>query len=85
MARSATIVLSFSIALQMHKLWGVPRDPVARLRDLGYRCIPVGDIGMTKATEEDTLTFSLGKHAIVVTLDADFHMMLAVSGAADLR
>ena len=39
---------------------------------------------MGKATDEEILAFSLGKHGIVVTLDADFHTILAVSGASGL-
>jgi len=60
---------------------GVPRDAAALLRSLGHDCIHVGEIGMSKAADEEILAFSLGKHAVVVTLDADFHAILAVSGA----
>ena len=35
-----------------------------------------------KADDGDILAWSLGKNAIVVTLDADFHAILAVSGAS---
>jgi len=41
----------------------------------------VGEIGMSKAADEEILAFSLGRNAVVVTLDADFHAILAVSGA----
>ncbi len=36
---------------------------------------------MWKAADEDILAWALGRHAIVITLDADFHMILATSGA----
>ncbi len=36
---------------------------------------------MARATDSDILAFSLGRSAVVLTLDADFHTMLAVSGA----
>ena len=36
---------------------------------------------MSKATDEEILAFSLGRNAVIVTLDADFHTILAVSGA----
>jgi predicted nuclease of predicted toxin-antitoxin system len=42
----------------------------------------VGEIGMSKAADEEILAFSLEESAIVVTLDADFHTILAVSGAS---
>ena len=61
---------------------GVPRDAATRLRGLGYECIHVGEIGMGKAADDEILAWSLGKNAIVVTLDADFHAILAVSGAS---
>jgi predicted nuclease of predicted toxin-antitoxin system len=60
---------------------GVPRDAAARLRDLGYECMHAGEIGMGKSADDEILAWSLGKNAIVVTLDADFHTMLAVSRA----
>lgn len=60
---------------------GVPRDPAGRLRDLGYDCVHVGEIGMSTAAAEEILAFALGKNGVVVTLDADFHAILAVSGA----
>jgi predicted nuclease of predicted toxin-antitoxin system len=37
---------------------------------------------MSKAADEEILAWSLGKNAIVVTLDADFHTILAVTGAS---
>jgi predicted nuclease of predicted toxin-antitoxin system len=61
---------------------GVPRDAATRLRGLGYECIHVGEIGMGKAVDDEILAWSLGKNAIVLTLDADFHTILAVSGAS---
>jgi predicted nuclease of predicted toxin-antitoxin system len=36
---------------------------------------------MSRAADEEILAFSLGRDAAVVTLDADFHAILAVSGA----
>ena len=60
---------------------GVPRDAAALLRSLGHDCMHVGEIGMSKAADEVILAFSLERNAVVVTLDADFHAILAVSGA----
>jgi len=37
---------------------------------------------MSAAGDHEILEFALGKNAVVVTLDADFHAILAVSGAA---
>jgi predicted nuclease of predicted toxin-antitoxin system len=41
-----------------------------------------GEIGMSRTADEEILAFSLEKDAVVVTLDADFHTILAVSGAS---
>lgn len=59
---------------------GVPRDAAAGLRDLGHECVHVGDAGTSYAADDEILAWS-GQDAVVVTLDADFHTILAVSGA----
>lgn len=37
--------------------------------------------GCQRAADEQILEFALGKNSVVVTLDSDFHTILAVSGA----
>ena len=61
---------------------GVPRDAATMLRDLGFDCTHVGDIGMRKAADDEILRWSLAQNAIVVTVDADFHAILAVTRAS---
>ena len=61
---------------------GGPRDAATRLRGLGFECIHVGEIGMGKAADDEILAWSMEKNAIVVTLDADLHTILAVTGAS---
>ena len=61
---------------------GVPRDAATRLRGLGYECLHLAEIGMSKAADEEIPAFSLERNAIVVTLDADLHTILALSGAS---
>ena len=60
---------------------GVPYDAAALLRSFGYDCTHVGEIGMSRAADEEIVALSLERSAVVVTLDADFHAILAVSGA----
>lgn len=60
---------------------GVPRDVASLFRNLGYECMHVGEIGMWKASDGEILAFALERSAIIVTLDADFHAILAVAGA----
>jgi len=64
---------------------GVPRDAVGRLRDLGYDCVHVGEAGMSMAADEAILSFALGRNGVVVTLDSDFHAILAFPVRADHR
>lgn len=58
---------------------GVPRDAASELRDLGFECIHVSEVGMRTAKGDEVLAFALRAHATVLTLDADFHAILAVS------
>lgn len=60
---------------------GIPRDAAAFLRDRGHDCIHVGDVRMSMASDEEIIAWSLERKATVVTLDADFHTILAVSRA----
>lgn len=60
---------------------GVPRDAAARLRDFGYDCTHAGEIGMSQAADEKIVPLAMERFAAVVTLDSDFHAILAVSGA----
>lgn len=59
---------------------GVPRDSASQLRERGYQCIHVGEIGMQKAGDDEILALAAEERSTVVTLDADFHTILAVSG-----
>lgn len=61
---------------------GIPRDAATWLRKLGYECTHVGEIGMSKADDDEILALSLTQNATVVTMDADFHAIVAVSGAS---
>ena len=60
---------------------GVPRDAASLLRELGHDCTHVGEFGMSRATDQEILAWAVSENATVVTLDADFHTILAVSGA----
>jgi predicted nuclease of predicted toxin-antitoxin system len=61
---------------------GVPRDTAALLRERGHQCIHVGEIEMSTSADEEIVAYALGREAIIITLDADFHALLAVSGAS---
>jgi predicted nuclease of predicted toxin-antitoxin system len=60
---------------------GIPRDAAAFLRKRGHDCIHAGEMGMATATDEEIIAWSVKQRGIIVTLDADFHAILAVSRA----
>jgi predicted nuclease of predicted toxin-antitoxin system len=49
-------------------------------RQLGYDCRHVSELGMQKARDEDILSFAQDRGYTVITLDADFHALVAVRG-----
>jgi predicted nuclease of predicted toxin-antitoxin system len=57
----------------------VPRGAAVLLRERNYECTHVGEAGMSRATDQQILAWSLAQESTVVTLDADFHAILAVS------
>ena len=60
---------------------GLPRSAAALLRGEGIDTIHVGDIGMATALDADILALGRQEQRVIVTLDADFHALLAFSGA----
>jgi predicted nuclease of predicted toxin-antitoxin system len=60
---------------------GMPRDVAAGLRALDFDCVHLAGVGRSESTDPEVLQFSLAQEATIVTLDADFHTILAVSGA----
>ena len=57
---------------------GVPADAATLFRQLGYECLHVSEAGMSRAGDEEILAFAAERGAVVVTLDADFHALVAV-------
>ena len=58
---------------------GVPRSTAPALSDLGFSAQHVGELGMATATDAEVLDKARTLEAVVVTLDADFHMLLAIN------
>ena len=61
---------------------GVPRSAAAILRRALQDAIHVGDIGMAAAPDSFILRYASSENRIVVTLDSDFHALLALSGSS---
>jgi predicted nuclease of predicted toxin-antitoxin system len=61
---------------------GLPRTAATALATLGWDVLHVGEIGMAAATDQDILRRALAERRAVVTLDADFHAILALENAS---
>jgi predicted nuclease of predicted toxin-antitoxin system len=60
---------------------GLPRTAAVLLRQANIDTIHVGDIGYASADDAVILQLCRDGGRVVVTLDADFHALLALSGA----
>jgi predicted nuclease of predicted toxin-antitoxin system len=59
---------------------GLPRSTAALLTQAGWDVIHVFEIGMSRADDVDILQRAQTEARFGVTLDADFHSLLAISG-----
>lgn len=59
---------------------GVPRNAAKLLRDCGFDAIHVGEIGMATATDSEIIRHAEREDRVIVTLDSDFHAIIAHSG-----
>ena len=62
---------------------GLPRSTVAELAKRGVVAEHIGELGMSRAEDRDILAEARTRGAIAVTLDADFHAILAMTRATD--
>jgi predicted nuclease of predicted toxin-antitoxin system len=62
---------------------GLPRSAAEDLRQAGIDTLHVGEIGLATAEDAEILQRGREDARIVVTLDADFHALLARSGSVD--
>ncbi|MEA1910316.1 MAG: DUF5615 family PIN-like protein, partial [Spirochaetota bacterium] len=58
---------------------GLPRSTVLELHKLSIDSVHVGDIGMSASTDSDIIRKAQEDGLIVVTLDSDFHTILAAN------
>ena len=62
---------------------GLPRSAASLLTAAGIDTVHVGDLGLSAAEDAVILQSGHEEGRTVVTLDADFHAILAMSGAID--
>jgi predicted nuclease of predicted toxin-antitoxin system len=60
---------------------GTPRTMAELLRRTGHDAVHTGEIGMAEAADVEILRRADAERRVVVTLDADFHALLALSQA----
>lgn len=60
---------------------GLPRSTAGLLNNFGFAAIHVGELRMAQASDSQILDYGRANHMIVVTLDADFHLILAATRA----
>ncbi len=61
---------------------GVPVDAANLLRERGYRATHVSEIGMTTHSDAEIIEAAAQMHSAILTLDADFHALIAVQRLA---
>ena len=61
---------------------GLPRSAVRHLEERGFDVSHVADIGHSRASDAEITTLALDQSRTIVTLDSDFHRLLAISGAS---
>ncbi len=61
---------------------GLPRGAVGTLRGSGFETVHASEVGMAAAADADILAYARREGRVIVTLDADFHALLATSNAS---
>jgi predicted nuclease of predicted toxin-antitoxin system len=60
---------------------GLPRSAVAVLQKVGWDVVHTFEVGLSRAADVELLEVARRESRTVVTLDADFHALLAVANA----
>lgn len=58
---------------------GLPRGLVTLLSNAGIEAEHVGELGMASSKDREILKYSKNKKRTIVTLDSDFHSLLALN------
>jgi predicted nuclease of predicted toxin-antitoxin system len=62
---------------------GLPYSTVRYLRVLGWDVIHTIDVGMERATDQAIIEYARQKSRFCVTLDSDFHSLIALANTSD--
>ena len=58
----------------------VPRRAASLLREGGVDAVHAAEVGLSSATDADIVAWCRAREAVLVTLDADIHALVALSG-----
>jgi predicted nuclease of predicted toxin-antitoxin system len=61
---------------------GLPRSAAALLTEQGFDTVHAGDIGLASASDTAIIDRARNERRTIVTLDADFHALIALAGAS---
>jgi predicted nuclease of predicted toxin-antitoxin system len=62
---------------------GLPRSTAVILRSAGIDAVHTAEIGLATSTDADILEHGRLEGRVVVTLDADFHLLMATTNATE--
>lgn len=60
---------------------GTPRSSAKRLKDAGFDAVHTADIGLAEADDAEIIKAARDGNRVVITLDSDFHTILAITRA----
>ena len=60
---------------------GTPRSAATILREAGFDAVHTGETGLAEAEDSEIIRRAALEDRVVITLDADFHMLLALAHA----
>jgi predicted nuclease of predicted toxin-antitoxin system len=74
-------LLNYQIDMKLLLDQGLPRSAATLLINEGFDAIHVADIGFSQAEDTEIIQKAKEENYVVVTLDADFHALLALDEA----
>lgn len=60
---------------------GLPRSALKSLKKAGWDALHTGDIGLHMAADKEIIEYARHEDRVIITLDSDFHSILAVENA----
>ena len=58
---------------------GLPRTACKILKEKGWDVVHTGDIGLSRASDNEIVEYAKSTNRVIITLDSDFHAIIAVA------